>query len=82
MAKFIKESFSLRIDTTQRLAKAIEKSEIPPKLFISASAVGQLFVTIILLFWPIGQTAPTAEEPLKNRLRAAKEPFKNRLRAA
>ena len=30
---------------------------------------------------PIGQTAPAAEEPLKNRLRAALEPFKNRLRA-
>lgn len=31
---------SSRIDTTKRLAKAIEKSEIPPKVFISASAVG------------------------------------------
>ena len=41
VAEFIEESISLRIDTTKRLAKAIEKSEIPPKLFISASAVGQ-----------------------------------------
>ncbi|XP_063685989.1 epimerase family protein SDR39U1-like [Bolinopsis microptera] len=37
----IKKSItSSRIDTTTKLAKAIAKSEAPPKLFISASAVG------------------------------------------
>ena len=43
-------SIFFRIDTTKRLAKAIEKSEIPPKVFISASAVGQYILQISFKF--------------------------------